>query len=143
MEGRPNHALEAMAAGIPIASTDVGILPREFGPSQSEYVLRDPDPKILAHAIHKWLEKEPTRQAIGSENRQRVLDWSWAKTTQSWWPFWSDMANRAANPPRSSVLLNCTMFGRKATLDRHFVGYSKTQRLVTSQRSRQSFATSF
>lgn len=39
LEGTPRPIIEGMACGVPMISTDVGIVPEVFGPLQKEYIL--------------------------------------------------------------------------------------------------------
>ena len=42
-EGTPRPIIEAMASGVPVITTDVGIVSEVFGPKQKEFVLGDRD----------------------------------------------------------------------------------------------------
>lgn len=97
-EGTPNPVLEAMASGIGIVSTDVGIVPQAFGPLQSRFILKQPDAQTLADAVETLRRDRDLLHRIQRENRDRAVEWSWEKTVGGWWPFWLGARHRAADP---------------------------------------------
>ncbi len=78
VEGTPNPVLEAMASGVAVAATDVGIVPEVFGPRQSRYILRDPDPAAFADAFEHLARHRDELSAIAQENLESIAGWSWA-----------------------------------------------------------------
>jgi glycosyltransferase involved in cell wall biosynthesis len=72
-EQMPNAVLEAMAAGLPVASVDVGdVKDMVCGDNQDFIVARD-DSAGFAAAIRRLLREPATRERIGNQNRQRVI----------------------------------------------------------------------
>lgn len=71
-EGFPRVILEAMAAGLPLVSTDAGGTPELLGARQQQFVVSRDDPAGFARAVTVMLENPQLQRELAAENRETV-----------------------------------------------------------------------
>jgi L-malate glycosyltransferase len=71
-EQMPFSLLEAMAAGLPVAATDVGDVKAVVGSENSANIVPCGDEAALTASLADLLRNAPRRRALGESNRQRV-----------------------------------------------------------------------
>jgi glycosyltransferase involved in cell wall biosynthesis len=71
-EQMPNSLIQAMAAGLPVAATDVGDVKTIVAPENADFVVEKRDARDLAGAIERLLADSALRAALGEANRRRV-----------------------------------------------------------------------
>lgn len=73
-EGHPRVVLEAMAAAMPVVSTDRGAIAETVIDGVTGYVLPDPDPEALAERVLRILLDEELRSSMSEAARRRYLE---------------------------------------------------------------------
>ena len=72
-EGSPNVVLEALAAGLPVAATDVGGVRELVEDDQSGFLVRPGDAPALAAAMDRMMTRQPeARRQMGEHGRRSV-----------------------------------------------------------------------
>ena len=77
-EGTPLTVLESMAMGIPVISTDVGIVPEILGPKGKKYIMEERTKECLKEKIKQIINNKEKLKEISEENLEQVKvnDWS-------------------------------------------------------------------
>jgi glycosyltransferase involved in cell wall biosynthesis len=70
-EGHPRAVLEAMAAGLPVITTDQGALKETVIDGETGFVLRRAEAEVIADRIFDLLEHPDRQTAMGSNARVR------------------------------------------------------------------------
>lgn len=78
IEGTPNPVLESMACGVPVISTDVGIVPQAFGELQKAFILPERTVEALKDSIRKLVEEPALLTRLSTENIERIKEWDWS-----------------------------------------------------------------
>lgn len=69
-EGHPWSLVEAAAAGLPLISTERGAIPQNVIDGRNGFLLKDPEPQLLAKALKKLLTDPELRRSMGEASRQ-------------------------------------------------------------------------
>jgi glycosyltransferase involved in cell wall biosynthesis len=93
-EGFGLPVLEAMAAGVPVLSSDAPALV-EVGGGATLVVPRD-DPKALAVALRSLLDDEPLRARLAAGGPPRAARFGWAQAARALWPVYAELASGRA-----------------------------------------------
>lgn len=88
-EGTPNPVLESMASGVPVISTDVGIVSEAFGEKQKDYII-ERTKEDLKEKIIDLLKNREKFEILSKENLEQIKNWSWEKKCEQFKEFFDE-----------------------------------------------------
>ena len=78
-EGTPNPVLESLASGVPIISTNVGIVRDALGEKQKNFILEERTKECLKNKLKELLNDKKQFKELSQENLGQRENWSWEK----------------------------------------------------------------
>ena len=84
IEGTPNPVLEAMACGVPVITTNVGVVPQALGDDPFSLILPERSVGALKERLRTFYRGGAAEaQSISQDGLKRIQEWDWSKKVKS------------------------------------------------------------
>ena len=97
IEGTPNPILESMACGVPVVTTDVGVVPQLLGPLQKQCIVEDRTVEGFTDMLRSLYQRRAVLlPELSLENLESIQSWSWSIKVGNFAKFFDDVLQKAA-----------------------------------------------
>ena len=93
-EGTPNPVLEAMACGVPVITTNVGVVEECLGTLQKNFIMKERTVKELKEKIIKLLKNREVFKELSNENLENIKQWDWKIQTENFRKYFEFCLNK-------------------------------------------------
>lgn len=98
VDNMPNSLLEALSAGVPIVTTDVGGIPYMVEDGRTALMVGPDSPEALAAAVSRIISEPALRATLVDEGGERAARYTWNNVGPQWLGLYGRLGGKALEP---------------------------------------------